>query len=304
MAWGLRAGAPLRGGGGRRRRYFFEPWPELRDLLKLKPLTTAIRVASIAWSCASEFSEAIAGGVVVVGVVSIKALPSVPPRKSPGVAAVVPKPSTRVVTTWKKTEACPCDWCVPLIAATAKQAMETLNVGKTPVLEARAKLRAVSHYQPTSRNGGRVFAIAPSDVKRVFVEENLLNLAYETQSASGQSDPKAPAHNVNKVRSTDVRNFLRHELESAYDIMEGRSREQPPILADVPYIEDLTDKVYSRKFEGPKGAEVDSDKDENAFYFMYKTFNEMLPGALRFRSIGVLSWAIAVEAGLLNRQLQ
>ena len=75
------------------------------------------------------------------------------------------------------------------------------------------------------------------------------------------------------------------------------------MLSDVPYLENLTDQVYCRKFEGPKGVPVDSAEERNEFYTLYESFTYRLPGNTRFRPIGVLAWGIAIEAGLLNRQL-
>jgi hypothetical protein len=163
------------------------------------------------------------------------------------------------------------------------------------------ELKNQSNFTPVGRTGPRTYAIAPTDVRRVFVAQNLLNLAFEAQQSLDLGSTDFPK--TNKVRSTEVRSYLRHELESAFDLMEGRCREQPAILSDVPYIESLTDQVYCRKFEGPKGAVVDSDDELNGFYEVYHDFSQNLPGNLRYRSIGVLSWGIAVQAGLLNRQL-
>ena len=172
------------------------------------------------------------------------------------------------------------------------------------VLTAAETLKSSTVYTPVSRTGGRVLAIAPSDVKRIFVEQNVLNLAFATQQALDLGDPKAPAHDVRKVRANDVRTYLRHELEAAYDLMEGRCRDQGAMLDDVAYVEDLTNQVYCRRFEGPKGVPVDTPEERNEFYNLYESFTNRIPGNLRFRPIGVLSWGIVIEAGLLNRQLQ
>src|SRR5262249_39839209 len=133
-----------------------------------------------------------------------------------------------------------------------------------------SSLRSITNFLPVSRTSQRTYAIAPSDVKRVFVAQNLLNLAFAAQEALDLGNSMAPA--TNKVRATDVRGFLRHELESAYDLMEGRCRDQPSLLQDVEYIENLTDQAYCRKFEGPKGVEVDSEKELNEFYTLYESF--------------------------------
>ena len=51
----------------------------------------------------------------------------------------------------------------------------------------------------------------------------------------------------------------------------GRRR-VAPILTDIDYIENLTDQVYSRRFEGPKGAKVDSDGGAQRILPLYEGF--------------------------------
>ena len=170
-----------------------------------------------------------------------------------------------------------------------------LNI-KRPLLE-------TTRLQTPSRPGQRIYAIAPSDVKRVFVAQNLLNLAFAAQQALGLGNSKAP--DTWTVRATDVRTFLLHELESAYDLMEGRCREQPPLLQDVEYVENLTDQVYCRKFEGPKGVQVDSRmRSSTSSTTSTRASRTGYRAISRFRPIGVLCWGIVIQAGLLNRQLR
>ena len=168
---------------------------------------------------------------------------------------------------------------------------------------AAARTITTPKARTVNRRGPRTYAIAPSDMARVFVLQNLLNLAYSTQVALdlGSTPPDALSGKgplPTKVNPSDVRSYLRSELESAYDLMEGRAREQTlPLLQDEQYIEDLTDQVYSRKYEGPKGMEVDSPHEFNAFYNLYESFANRLPGNLRFRPVGVLCWGIAIQSG-------
>jgi hypothetical protein len=168
--------------------------------------------------------------------------------------------------------------------------------------EIERNLEVKGSFLPVGRTGTRSYAIAPSDVKRVFVAQNLLNLAYATQSAIDLGASKSPA--TGRVRGTDVRSYLRQELDSAYDLMEGRAKDANPILMDVEYVENLTDQVYNRTFEAPKTVEAESPDDRNEFYNLYEAFTHRLPGNTRLTPIGVLCWGIALEAGLLNRQLR
>ncbi len=179
---------------------------------------------------------------------------------------------------------------------------EELDNKQTALTKVYDSVKQANALHTVGRTGTRTFAIAPSDVKRIFVPQNLLNLAYAAQVSLDLGNSGFPG--TNRVKSTDVGAYLRRELESAYDLMEGRCHEEPPLLMDVDYIEKLTDQVYRRKYEGPKGAVVDSQAELNDFYTLYESFTHRLPGNLRFRPIGVLCWGIALEAGLLNRQLR
>lgn len=165
-----------------------------------------------------------------------------------------------------------------------------------------------------NRSGQRIYSIAPSDALRVFVPENLLDLAFGAQRSIGLALPPERLLTIdlqtgfgfldtNKVRMIDVRSFLRHELESAYDLMEGRTRVEKPVLQDLEYIDFLTEQVFLRKFEGPKGVVPGSESEINEFATLYEGLTHRLPGNLHSRSIGSLCWGIAVQAGLLNRQL-
>jgi len=170
--------------------------------------------------------------------------------------------------------------------------------------------RALHQPHTTNRLGPRTYAIAPSDVNRVFQPDNLLRLAGDVDDALDLHDlisstGQATITEDKRARLTDVRAFLRQELESAYDLMEGRCKEEQALLQDVEYIDSLADQVYCRKFEGPKGANVKAlpEQEKNEFSTLYESFTTRLPGNLQGRAIGVLCWGIAVEAGLLNRQL-
>lgn len=188
------------------------------------------------------------------------------------------------------------------VATDLKPSLDELSKAVEPIQEALVVLRSVGVNLPISRTGSRINAVAPTDVPRVFIQENLLRLAYSAQVALdlGRSSRNATW----EIRLTDVRSYLRHQLEAAYDIVEGIDRSRPAVLMDVSYMESLTDKVAAREFEGPKGVADDPVEDDNDFEVVYKGFTDRLPGNLRERPLGALAWAIAIEAGLLNRQLR
>jgi hypothetical protein len=178
--------------------------------------------------------------------------------------------------------------------------------------------KVISHSARSSitlnRLGPRTYAIAPSDLSRVFPDNSLLTLALHAQQALDLVDPAAAdspgadGHAADLslfkgARLTDVRAYLRAELESAYDIMEGRCREQQSVLQDVEYIDHLADQVYCRKFEDPKSAPGASSPERNEFTTLYENLTHRLQGKMHDRPVGVLCWGIAIQAGLLNRQL-
>jgi hypothetical protein len=174
----------------------------------------------------------------------------------------------------------------------------------------KAAIAGKSRQRPVSSFGPHDFGIAPSDLSRVMLLRNLLRLAIETELALDLDnlDPNAKPSpdDPKKVRMTDVRSYLRRELESAYDLMEGGCKSQAPVLQDSAFIDALTDQVYCRVFEGPHDTPVglDPDQEPNLFHSLYKDFTTTrLPGNLHDRAIGVLCWGIAIEAGMLNRHL-
>jgi hypothetical protein len=167
---------------------------------------------------------------------------------------------------------------------------------------------------PVSRTGTRINSVGPTDVNQVFIPENLLDLAISAQVALGMGRNPNSSASTNearirpletwKVRLTDVRSFLRHELEAAYDILDTATIESMPLLMDVPYVESILDLVTARRFEATKDAEPNSFAELNELAIAYEAFTHRLPGNLRRRPLGALAWAIVVEGGLLNRQLR
>ena len=101
-------------------------------------------------------------------------------------------------------------------------AMKLTNPNIITPDDAAQKLKIVNNIRPAGRTGTRTFSIAPSDVKRVFVTQNLLNLAYAIQQELDMNSEQPPTW---KVRATDVRTSpFATELEAAYDVMEGRCK--------------------------------------------------------------------------------
>ena len=63
---------------------------------------------------------------------------------------------------------------------------------------------------PSTRFGVRTYPVAPSDIDDVFLTNGILTVVRRTQAAMPTEIPRA----------TDVRNYLRHEIEGAYNLLE------------------------------------------------------------------------------------
>jgi hypothetical protein len=134
--------------------------------------------------------------------------------------------------------------------------------------------RVASWAFPSTRFGARTYPIAPSDIDDVFLRDCILKLVRKTREALPTEVPRA----------TDVRNYIRHELESAYDLIESYQGD----------IEPIQDLIERREF-----AKLRNDA--------FPKLVVKLPGDLKGQPddvLSILSWSVAVECGLLDRQLK
>ncbi len=128
----------------------------------------------------------------------------------------------------------------------------------------------------SNRYDARPYPVAPSDMGDVFLVRNLLRLARAARAAQ----------TTVRLRATDLRSFLSQELFDAYAII-ARHPEYPLL------VEDAANAVENHQFSllGP----------------MYHNIVATLPGDLqgnRNDPTSILSYAITVDAGLLNRRLR
>lgn len=162
-------------------------------------------------------------------------------------------------------------------ADTLKARFEALDKAGKALTDAQTKLaieRVAASAFPTARFGGRIYPVAPSEIDDVFITENIKTLVKKTREATLTVTP----------RSDDVRNYLRHEIEAAYALLDKYQNLVPLIHGMV------KDHEFSRL-------------EKEAFPQLLKS----LPGALRGQAdevVPVLCWAVAVECGLLDRQLK
>src|SRR5262249_47043377 len=128
--------------------------------------------------------------------------------------------------------------------------------------------RMVSSSFPSTRFGTRVYGVAPSDFDDVFLTDNLIELARSARGALNTVPPRA----------TDVRTYLRHELEAAYDLLEDYQGQ----------IDEIHLKIKSRDYDWIR---------LHGYPRLAGSLRGDLKGKPR-RILSVLSWCIAVEAGL------
>ena len=156
-----------------------------------------------------------------------------------------------------------------LIADVEKQSESTAQLQAGVMIE-----RVASWAFPSTRFSVRTYPIAPSDVDDVFLRDCILKLVRKTREALPTEVPRA----------TDVRNYIRHELEAAYDLIESYQVD----------IEPIQDLIERREF-----AKLRNDA--------FPKLLLKLPGDLKGQPddvLSILSWGVAVECGLLDRQLK
>jgi hypothetical protein len=135
--------------------------------------------------------------------------------------------------------------------------------------------RVASLAFPSTRFGGRSYPVAPSDIDDVFLKEGIFTLVRKTQESLQTETPRA----------TDVRNYLRHELEAAYELLNFYEDD----------IEEITRAIQNERDYARLGREL------------YPMLVAKLPGDLKRQPddpVAILCWCVAVESGLLNRHLQ
>jgi len=165
-----------------------------------------------------------------------------------------------------------------------------------------------SIYTPMTRMNDRSYPIAATEMDNVFIMQNLVMLALNAKDAMQSATPRAD----------DVRSFLRREIESSYDIISqlyGADDRDSATIVKVfeQQVESIAKHVRNREYH-----ELESN---------YVLLAGALPGQMRYipkesdrpppdrsqeedhqyslvNPMTILSYAIAVEAGLLDQQLR
>ena len=147
----------------------------------------------------------------------------------------------------------------------------------------------------STRSAKQLYPIAPRELIKFFLEDNVYLIAKDAQEALRTATPRA----------SEIRNYLRHTLQTAYWAMKYNSPRQvdPPALAplaDAKFMQDVHDAIRERQFTS--NFERDS---------VLKTLNDQLVARLELsrdnikrKPIGALCWAIAVDAAVLDAALR
>ncbi len=144
---------------------------------------------------------------------------------------------------------------------------------------------------PSVRSAKQLYPIAPKELLDFFLEENLYLLAKDALEAS----------RVKEIRSTDVRAYLRHTLESAYSAMARSTFRQPdavPPLADDEFLRPVLEAIHQREFSNQPNSPLQELDD--ALVTRLETSRDNI----QRQPIAALCWAIAVDAVLLDEALR
>jgi hypothetical protein len=149
-----------------------------------------------------------------------------------------------------------------------RQNQEKLRTLSDTVLE-----KAVYTKIPSSRLAARPYPIAPTDMRRVFLSENLLRLAIAIRRALPTDSPRA----------ADIRAFLDQTSEPAYTLL--------PTYAAM--VDEIGRAARSHAF--------------STLAALNTRLNTLLPNDLANHPedpVAILCWSIAVDAGLLDERLK
>ena len=168
----------------------------------------------------------------------------------------------------------------------------------------------------SNRAAKRTYPIAPRELPSFLLDENLAVLA----------DDLARAKVTERVRSTDVRSYLRQQLSVAFDLMANPVTTFPPpgavgpdgrpieeAIGDAPLSRlDLMDEIlracHARAFDDAPPAAGVPDLAPLGGPTLGSIYHgkllKALPARLSKTPLGALCWAIAVDAALLDEALR
>jgi hypothetical protein len=156
---------------------------------------------------------------------------------------------------------------------------------------------------PSSRSAKQAYPIKPREIPSFFLEDNLAILAKDIVEAS--RTPK-------EIRSNEIRDYLRHLLDGAYNAMTrvpDEAMASAPPLADDNFMTVLLQALQERDFEGQ--AETLAGTPNAGAPSRLEALNEYLVYRLKESRrnikgypIGALCWALAIDAALLDAAMK
>jgi hypothetical protein len=193
-----------------------------------------------------------------------------------------------------------------LCVAPQQRALTNEMAGATEILKETVTSNLLNANLASSRTDRQTYPIKPRELRNFFGEDNLAMLAQEVLEAS--RSPKE------KIRSNEIRDYLRHLLDGAYDWMarptdEARAMGSAPPLADDTFMTILHAAIQKRNFEsstetlaGRTGAGAPSELEELRDQLMARL--EESRHNIQSKPFGALCWAVAVDAALLDGMLK
>ncbi len=153
---------------------------------------------------------------------------------------------------------------------------------------------------PSSRSAKQTYPIKPREISSFFLEDNIAILAKEVLDAS--RSPKE------RIRSSEIRDYLRHLLDAAYNAMAQATVElaaMPPPLADDDFMTQLLYAIQERDFESMDGtlAGTTNVGAPSRLEVLYEGLMNRLEKSrhnIKNNPIGALCWAVAIDAALLD----
>ncbi len=145
---------------------------------------------------------------------------------------------------------------------------------------------------PSTRNPKVRYPVPPQEVLSVFLEENIYVIAEDVKKSLLTKVPRA----------TDVRNYLRHSLYAAFDVMDGKPNSRgEALLNDIWLLSSICEAVAKRDF-GKGGSLRKAFED---FVQRLKTVQTRIKDEKEQTTypIVALCWAVAVDASLLDDAL-
>lgn len=152
---------------------------------------------------------------------------------------------------------------------------------------------------PSTRNPKQIYPIAPREIQNFFIEDNVYRIARDAEQAMISQVPSA----------SDVRNYLRQSLKTAYDLMQNpsvtRSGKAMQPLANTDLLDQLLNAVKYRRFAGIGEKSDLRTAFEKLTNDLADSYDNIVDLKTRLPNhMAAYCWAIAVDAVLLDEALK